>query len=224
MNLAQPVSTDRRRRRKLIVLLGVVVLAAMQLFGYLIWSSYREAMHEAEIKTRNYTAIIEARLGATLRRADAEVQVLARTLPVAALNQQAAPRYVREFDAELDSRLANFEELAWLRIFDPNGDLLYTSVRASTPSAHISDRSYFRLLRGNPQVGLVFSEVLISRITGRQSMIAARALRDGQGAFRGVVFAGIELEHLQKLFQALDLALVPGARSNFNQLLRRRSL
>ena len=205
MSLAQPRSTDRHQRRKLIVLLGAVVLAAMLLLGYLIWSGYQEAIHAAETTTRNYAAIIEARLDATLRRADAEVQVLARTLPVAALNQQAAPRYARAFDAELDSRLANFEELAGLRIFDANGDVLYTSARASALRAQISDRSYFRLLRDNPQAGLVFSEVLVSRSTGRPSMIAARALRDGQGAFRGVVFAGIELEHFQKLFQSLDL-------------------
>jgi two-component system cell cycle sensor histidine kinase/response regulator CckA len=224
MNLAQPVSTDRRRRRKLIVLLGVVVLAAMQLFGYLIWSSYREAMHEAEIKTRNYSAIFETRLDATLRRADAVLQELVRSIPDAALSQQAAPRYARELDAGLDSRLNNFKEIASLRVFDANGELLYTSASASSSRGQISGQSQFRQLRHNPQAGLVFSEAVISRISGKRSVFIGRALQDGQGAFRGAVFIGLDLEHFQKLFQSLDLGahgIIAIRRSdNFTQVVR----
>ena len=192
-------------RRKLIVVLGASALVGVVLLGYLIWSGYQDAIHSAETTTRNYAAIIEARLDATLRRADADLQELARTIPVAALSQQAVPRYARELDAELDSRLTNFPELAALRVFDANGDRLYTSGNDITPRTHISDRSYFRLLRDNPQAGLVFSEVLISRSRNQPSMVAARALRDKQGTFHGVVFAAIELDHFQKLFQSLDL-------------------
>jgi hypothetical protein len=40
----------------------------MALMGYLIWSGYQEAICTAETTTRNYVAIIEAQLDATLRR------------------------------------------------------------------------------------------------------------------------------------------------------------
>ncbi len=205
MNRAQRLPTDRRQRRKLIVLLGIVVLAAIQLFGYLIWSSYEEAMHEAETKTRNYSAIFETRLDATLRRADADLQELARRIPDAALSLQAVPHYAREFDAEFDFRLKNFTEMASLRVFDANGELLYTSASASSLRVPISNQSHFRQLRHNPQAGLVFSDAIISRISGKQSVFIGRALRDAQGAFRGAVFIGLDLEHFQRLFQSLDL-------------------
>jgi hypothetical protein len=65
------------------------------------------------------------------------------------------------------------------------------------------------VLRDNPEVGLVFSEVVISRSRSQSKMVAARALRDGQGAFRGVVIASVDLAHFQKLFQSPDA----GARS-----------
>ncbi len=202
---ARLFSTGRRNRTKLVAVLSVIVLAVMALLGYLIWSGYQEAMREAGTTTRNYAAIIEARLDATLRRADAEMQALARTLPVAVLSKQAVPRHARELDAELDSRLINFPELAGLQVFDAHGDVLYLSDSTSNPRTNIADRSHFRLLRDNPQAGLVFSEVIIGRATDRQIVIAARALRDGQGAFRGVVSATIELESFQKLFQSLDI-------------------
>jgi PAS domain S-box-containing protein len=205
MKPANSLATDKRDSKRLITSLVVVVLAAFSLLSYLIWSGYREAIREAETKTRNYAAIIEARLDATLRRADAEVQALVRALPAAALSQQAVPRYVHELDAEMHSRLNNFEELDGLRVFDTNGDLLYTSDSASTLRANIADRGHFRELRDNPQAGLVLSKVVIARMTGRQNVFLGRALQDGQGAFRGVVVAGLDLGHFQKLFQSLDL-------------------
>ena len=198
-------ATGTRRSKRLITSLGVIVLAVISLLGYLIWSGYREAKHEAETKTLNYAAIIEARLDATLRRADADLQDMARTIPIAALGQQEVSRYARELGAELESHLINFPELAALRIFDANGDRLYTTGSDTTPRTHISDRSYFRLLRDNPQAGLVFSELLISRSRDKPSVVAAKALRDEQGAFRGIALAAIDLNYFQKLFQSLDL-------------------
>jgi len=198
-------TTDKSHSKRLITSLAVVVVAVMSLLGYLIWSGYWEAKHEAETKTLNYAAIIDARLDATLRRADADLQQLARTIPIAALSRHAVSRYARELGAEMESHLINFPEMAALRIFDANGDRLYTTGSETTARTHISDRSYFRLLRDNPQAGLVFSELLISRSRDRPSVVAAKALRDGKGAFRGIVLAAIELDYFQKLFQSLDL-------------------
>jgi len=192
-------------RRQLIALLGIAALIVMTLMAYLIWSSYQDAIRTAETTTRNYAAIIEARLDATLRRADGDLQELVHKIPIAALSRQAVPRYARELNADLDSRLVNFPELAGVRIFDANGDRLYTTASGTAPRTHISDRNYFRLLRDNPGAGLVFSEVIISRSRNQPSMVAARALRDAQGAFHGIVFVAIDLGYFQKLFRSLDI-------------------
>lgn len=192
-------------RRKLLFALGTSTLAATALMGYLIWSGYREAIHTAETTSRNYAAIIEARLDATLRRADADLLELARELPVAALSKQEVPRYDRELDARLDLRLLNFPELLGLRVFDVDGDLIYASGGKTTPRINVVDRDYFRLLRDGPHNDPVFSEVVTGRSVGRQIVLVARALRDGQAAFRGIVTASIDLEYFQTLFQSLDL-------------------
>ena len=70
--------------------------------SYLIWQGYREAKQLAETTTQNYAAIIEARLEATLRRADAVLIDLMRSIPVAALHKQAVPRYARQINVDLD--------------------------------------------------------------------------------------------------------------------------
>jgi len=205
MSAAKPFSADRRRRRTLFALLGMALMGVIPLVGYMIWTGYQEAVAAAGTATRNYDAIIEARLDATLRRADAHLQILARELPIAALSRQAEARYSRAINAGLDGRLINFPEVTGLRIFDAGGEQLYSSDREHIPRTNIGDRDYFRRLRDNPQAGLVFSEVITSRGTGRQSVTITQALRDKQGIFRGVVLAGLDLQHLQKLFQSLDL-------------------
>ncbi len=192
-------------RHNFLVALGSGALAAISLFGYLIWTGYQGAIHAAETTTRNYAAIIEARLDATLRRTDAELQEMASMIPVAALSQQAVPRYALEIKSSLKSGLIEFPELGSLRIFDANGEVMYFSDDKPVPRTSISDRNHFRQVRDNRQAGLVFSEVVISRITGQPSLFAARALRDKQGAFRGVIIAAINLDYFQKLFKSLDI-------------------
>jgi len=191
--------------RNLFVAFGLGAIAAFVLFGYLIWSDHEQALRSAETRTRDYAAILETRLDATLRRADATLLTLVRDVPIAALSKQAVPTHAGALDARLDVHITNFSELAGLRIFDDAGDQLYSSNRASTPRGNVVDRDYFRRLRDDPQAGLVFSAVNISRTTGRSTLVVGRALRDGRGVFRGIVIASVELEYLQKLFKSLTV-------------------
>jgi PAS domain S-box-containing protein len=173
--------------------------------GYQIWSGYQEAIHSAETRTQDYSAILEDRLDATLRRADADLTQLAHTIPVAALSQQAVPRYARELDADLDYRLFKFMEIAGFRVFDRRGDMLYTSASARTPRVNIADRDYFRQQRDDPKAGLLFSEVITSRNTGRPVIVLSRALTDEHSTFLGTVIAQVELDRFQALFQSLSI-------------------
>ena len=192
-------------RRRLILVLSLGVLTGLSIIGYLIWSDYRQAVDAAEIRTSDYAAILETRLDATLRRADANLMELVRDLPVAALNKEEVPRYATRLNAGLDLRMVNFPEMAGFRVFDAAGNQLYSSDRANTPLGKVGDRDYFHRLRDDPKADLVFSEVNVSRTTGRPTLVAGRAVRDNQGAFRGIVIASIELDFFQKLFQSLAL-------------------
>src|ERR1017187_8335317 len=83
MSSARVRAADRARTGKLIAFLSIVALAVMPIVGYLIWSGYQAAIHGAETTTRDYAAILEARLEATLRRVDADLRDLSREIPKA---------------------------------------------------------------------------------------------------------------------------------------------
>jgi len=194
-----------RQQRKLLFALLLGAAAMGVLIGYLIWSGYREAITLAEATSRNYASMIEARMDATFRRAEAHVEEIARNLPMAAQSKDALPRYAAAIDTSLDLRRLNFPELVGLRIFDVHGDMLYTSESKTTRRANIKGRDYFRVWHEGKQDGVFFSEAVVSMSTGRPAMFVAKALRDEKGAFRGVVSASVELDYFQKLFGSLDL-------------------
>ena len=186
-------------------LLTASLLILILLASYQLWLSYDNQVRAAEVSTRNLAAIFETRLDATLRRTDADLVALARDIPAAALLKKNVPLYAREINARLDSNLFNVAEMAGYRIHDANGDTLYSSDNANTQRVNISDRAYFKALRDNPERGLVFSDVLTGRSTGRQILVIVRALRDEHGNFAGVVHGMLELDYYRRQFGLLDL-------------------
>ena len=66
-----------KHRRKLFIAFGALAFATLAILGYLIWSDYRQEVRSARTSTRDYAAILETRLDATLRRANANLLVLA---------------------------------------------------------------------------------------------------------------------------------------------------
>jgi PAS domain S-box-containing protein len=192
-------------RRALLGGFSITLAAMLWLLGYLIWSGYREGIAAAGTTTNNYAAVLETRLEATLRRADADLRHLAAVIPPAALSQTAVARHAAKLDAELDARLVNFPEVGAMRVFDAAGTLLYTSGRATAPPAHGGDRAYFHALRDDPRRDVVLSEVIIGRTSKQTLVVMARALRDAQGVFHGIVYATLDIDYFEKLFSTLDV-------------------
>lgn len=188
-------------------LLAGALLVLLSLLAFQLGLSYQDQVRSAEVSTRNLAAIFDARFDATLRRTDADLQALVSELPAAALSRQAVARYAKTVNADLDSRLFNRDELAGYRVHDAQGDSLYASGGATVKRVNIAGRAYFKQLRDDPRAGLVFSEVVVRRSNRRPVLVVARALRDRQGKFLGVVNGLIELEYYRRQFKALDLGM-----------------
>lgn len=185
--------------------LALVLLTLLLLLGGQLWISYRDQVKTAEISTRNIASIFDVRLEATLRRTDADLLAIAANVPPDALNQNAVARYAAEINSDLDGRVVSLEEMSGFRIHGAEGDMLYSSSNTHMGRTGIADQGYFRLLRDSPEAGLVFSEVVTRRSTGRQILVLARALRDESGRFKGVVQGMVNLEYYRAQFKSLDL-------------------
>lgn len=194
------------------------------LLAFVLGQVYREAGRQAETDARNVTGVLEARLNSTLRRVHTDLDHLAATLPMESLKPEAVGVYKTRLGAELARYAARFPEIIGYRVIDVAGDVLYASETNFQPS-NAADRRYFTELARNAAANLSFSEVIVGRITGRSMLIMAVPLRDAAGEFRGVVMAPLDLGHLQKMFDAVNLGpngVITFRRSDNGQLAVRR--
>ena len=93
-----------------------------------------------------------------------------------------------------------------LRIADATGAVVYGLVgsRASVAS-DIADREYFIRHRSDPNVGLLVSEPVKGKISGKWGFIVSRRLNRADGRFAGVVFANVGLDQFETRFASLKV-------------------
>ncbi len=199
---ALPTGTDWSNTIHL--LLGLVIVFGM--IGYLLRASYIDALDAAKVTSSNLASTLETRLDATLRRTDAILSGLVHDLQAEELTQAKAVRHAARIDSHLDDRTQHFPELAGLRIFDANGQLLYTNARhALMDRPHVDDREFFTRLRDDPKLRRVFSKTFKVRSTNTHSIGVAYPLRSGDGRFLGIALALINLDYFQHYLSTLEI-------------------
>ncbi len=191
--------------KNLWILIGVGIVATLLMTAYQLWSSYRDALASAETTRRNLAWVLEGHLDATLRRTDTVLNALVRTLPASAYQPGQALVYREGINQELELRLANFPEVAALRVWDADGELLYTSGGMPPVRPKISDRDSFRTLKSDASIKRIFSPVVTSKISGQRGFVVAYAVRDAEQRFLGVVAALIDLGYFESVFKSLSL-------------------
>lgn len=188
-------------------LFGTVALILVTMFaalGFQLWQGYQDTLTLARSLTGNFASVTEAALDSALRLADVELQQIVRDFPVPALKPGSVHRYAEQLEQRLELRKSNFPEIRAFRVFDRDGDLIYSSqsVRAST--FNVSDRAYFHRLKEANLPGPLF-EVADARSGGGWILIVSRSLQDARGEFAGVVVAAIEVRFFQELFKSMHL-------------------
>ena len=190
--------TTADNSRHLWLALCALAAGAFVLLAYVLWSAYQTTWEESRTLVRSQAGLVESRLDATLRRIDASLGDLAASIPEATLTDHAGELEKQAIEARMARHLRSFPELAGFRVIDQNGHVRYLA--GGGDYAQLDDRPYFISARDVAGDGLVFSEVVISRITGHQVLVVARAVRDAQGRFLGIVSAALELAKFEALF------------------------
>lgn len=192
-----------RKGRQLWFALISVAMGGLILLGYVLWSVYNETWKEAESTARIYAEVFEVRLDTALRRVDADLQAIVAQVPVDALERHNVPAFREQIEQELNRHQVAFPEVAGFRIVDANGDLFYLT--GGGVFANLVDREYFAELQNSEVRGSIFSQVLVSRITGKQVLVVARAIRSKDGHFLGVVSAPLDLGYFERILKSIPL-------------------
>ncbi len=186
-------------------MLAAAAVAGTLLIAHLLWQARSDAISAAQTTALNYARTLQVRLDATLRRADAVLQAMARSTPVQALAPGAEAAFGVRVNGELAALARAFDELIALRIVDAQGEQRYASTAGVMARVNYGDREFFKRLQANPSNALVFSEVVTGRLTGRPTMVMAYPIRHADGTLAGAVFAPMDLSFFQRQFQELNI-------------------
>lgn len=195
-----------RRRLGLRLAWAMLLLnAGVVLVTWWALSQTREQVRrQAEVTAANLSLLMEHDIASAVRVVDLTLQELASTTACADLTQLAPPAHRSAVQARRTAELSDtisrqsrrLSELDALRMVDAQGHIvLGPGVDPRNPTL-ISDRDYFVQLRDDPASGLAIGAPVKGRISGRWVINLARAVRDDQGRFCGLVQGSVPLDHL----------------------------
>ena len=191
-------------RRQILLAYALAVVLTTGIFIRQVWSGHRQQVLDARSTAENIAWVLQQGLDASLRRTDATVEELVGSVREESLRPELRARFETALNRTLASQRVKFPEIAAFRIVAADGQLLYTSDPVAN-FANLSDRAYFREMRDKPDAGLVYSEVLLSRLTGQTVIVVGRAIRDRAGRFIGACTAVLNLDSYSRQFDSIDL-------------------
>ncbi len=191
--------SSRELARRLFVGWLLIALCVLGLAAFFLQASLEHLQERARGEVENLALVLERDVAASLEKVDLVVRSVvdehARQLVSGALDPVA-------MDGALARLRDRQETVIALLVANADGDLVFG---AGGKRADIREREYFRILRDDPQAGLIISKPVLGFVTGKWTLILARRLNDRDGGFAGVALASVGLEYFEKQFAALKL-------------------
>jgi len=182
--------------------MGIIALLVFSLTN-----EYLDSNHHAQVEVENISRVLDKHALAIVRETDLLMRdVLGDVHPddMRLARGSNSPR-TKELHALLESHIKTVPELiSALHLTNAKGEHIHSSL-ASLPHIDISDRYHFLRQRDDPNAGLVISTPLISRTTGKWTLVLTRRINFEDGSFAGTITAILDPEYFQKFYRTLDM-------------------
>ena len=184
-------------RGRVLLLIALATTPAFALILYSTWEERTRASADAERQTQQIAIVVAEEQRRIIDQSRQLLGVLS-SLPI--LRNQTLP------SPDCNEILARMRRLspiyANLGIVDAQGMLL-CSAQPFAPPVSFADRNWFRRTAATSAFSV--GEYLVGRLTGLPSLGVGQPLTDANDQFKGVIFAAIDLEWLQRLSARLPL-------------------
>lgn len=170
---------------------------------------YKKSIENASIKTNNLTSLISKKLESDFEYTNNLLNFAHNII----LNTIKENKYFLEADdlqkkeiisKKFTSLINNSKNITILNYADSNGNIIYSS-NSLNGEINISDREHFQILKNNENLTTTFSDVITSKMTGKSSLVLARAMRDENKDLLGVITAVININTINEILASIDL-------------------
>ncbi|HEY0835999.1 MAG TPA: PAS domain S-box protein, partial [Azospirillum sp.] len=156
---------------------------------------------DAARQTQNLARTLEMQTRGGFR----EIELAVTTIAEALTPRPGAPAIGGEaVRAMIAARLSDAGVLRNIVVTDAHGDVRYDGIRETAP-VNIADREHFTIHRDRADAGTVISQPVLGRVGRGWYVALSRRIADERGNFAGVVFAALDLSHLDRSFASLDV-------------------
>jgi signal transduction histidine kinase/CheY-like chemotaxis protein len=164
-------------------------------------SSYAQRQEQAALSAASLARLLERSVEAVFDKVDLALQAVVDER--ARLLVEGHPE-LAALDTVLARQKARTQDILSLRIVDRAGQVVH-GVPVFTDHVSVADRDYFLAQRDGPGRGLFISRPATGRIIKVPLVLLSRRLERPDGAFDGVVFATITLEHFASILAEVEV-------------------
>jgi len=185
-----------------LILLNVTVVV---LTIFYLSELHASAVRDVETRTQNFALAVEQSVANEINKIDLSLRAVVSRLSRETNRSLARLRNDRAImEMFASQRIVLPETEGWI-IADAKGTVLIAQNSQDRPGNSISGRDYFEKLKASRADKLIISKPLISRNTGTSVIVLARAIRNSDDQFLGVVVAPLPLSHIKKILLEFDV-------------------
>ncbi|WP_200377990.1 response regulator [Rubrivivax gelatinosus] len=201
---------------------GAAALASLVLVlicSHLVWSQRRESYGLAEASIRNSARLLAVHVQNSFDQTNALLASVGLRYAAA-----AGPRDIERLTEQVRQEVPNYPLVKRVGIIDRDGINFFNTGfdRQSRQRPNAATRAYFQRARGGEKQ-LMFEGPLQAMLGGEWSLVLARRVEDGNGAFLGVVYAVLPVAAIADGFSRVDLGpsgIVNLRAADFTQIAR----
>lgn len=204
MNARSDITPNRSK--PIFPLLLLVIASLAGLLGYDLYKSYEREFEIQRQDAANLTNVIERHIHTYVDKVDVVlIEAVHEYTPVL-----TGKRKVDVLTANLDLRrreAATPEAQAKsLRVINAEGQVVFSAGSTNEiPDVNVGDRAYFQKQKNTPNSGLVMSEPILSRFTGKWLFTLSRRVSYPDGTFAGLIQTAIRADYFEAGFNALNV-------------------
>lgn len=195
------IGARARSHRMALAVIGAALAAAVLALLFAVQRQHQHAIEAEQARLATAAQVVEEHMQGVILAVDNLLRQVIEDIQRTSDDQPEDTPLSRRILAEAGRLLPG---VGVLFLIDARGYTVASSVKEPLPKTDLADRQYFKDLAFGHE-GLHIGRAIQGRVLPANYFTAARALRSGDGGFRGVIVAGIDIAFAERFYNSLDL-------------------
>ena len=193
----------QRRANAVILCAAILVIALLTVCGAVLYEARQDAMQRAKTVSENLSMVAQRDIQRNLEIIDLSLQAMVR----GAENPEVMALPPRQRDAVMFDQALTAKYLGAVLILDANGNIMLDAGHVMPRAQNYADREYFQAQKANPNLGLLISRPVTSRLMHDGSVIIglSRRINQPDGTFAGIALITVSVGYFHDLFSGLNI-------------------